>query len=277
MDEIGAMDNTRKRHLTGQVAIITGGTSGIGRASCLALAKQGASVVVVGRNPKHVGRIVEEIERQPKGMSSTLGLELDVCQERDMEKMVSQTLQTFGRIDILIAGAGTLRGSGRWPRQLTEMSTEEWDEVLDTNLKGVFLSNRAVLPTMIRQREGNVINISSTSGLKGLAYDSAYCASKFGVIGLSEAVAKEVRQYGVRVQVLLPGAVNTPMWKENDPIPHPNSALPVERIADVILYLLTVPYSAVLIGARVIPFEMSNWSLEHRCRSSVMAKSNPRS
>ncbi len=264
-----------KGHLAGHVAIVTGGSSGIGRASCLRLAKEGATVVVVGRNPKHVAGLVREI--RALGMSGTLGLELDVCQEQDMEKMVRRTLQTFGRIDILITAAGTLRGSGGWPRRLSEMSSKEWDEVINTNLKGVFLSNRAVLPTMIRQRSGNIINVSSTSGLKGLAYDSAYSASKFGVIGLSEAVAKEVDHYGVRVQVLLPGAVDTPMWKDSDAIPHLNPALPVERVADIIVYLITRPEDVSLTDMKVIRFEKSEWNLARRPTSFGIAKASTES
>jgi 3-oxoacyl-[acyl-carrier protein] reductase len=107
---------------------------------------------------------------------------------------------------------------------------------------------------MIRQRRGNIVNISSTSGRKGLAYDSAYCASKFGVIGLSEALAEEMRQYGIRVQILLPGAIETGMWDQNGPIPRPDAILTPERVAELILYLVTMPEDMVL-GAPIIePF-----------------------
>jgi NAD(P)-dependent dehydrogenase (short-subunit alcohol dehydrogenase family) len=202
-----------------------------------------------------VQETVEEIERH-EGTPTSIGLALDICREDEIERMARQALEMFGQIDILIACAGTLRGVRGWPRQLVDLSAEEWDEVLNINLKGVFLSNRAVLPTMIRQRRGNIINVSSTSGLKGLAYDSAYSASKFGVIGLSEAVAEEVRQFGVRVQVLLPGAVDTPMWRQGDAIPHLDRALPGERIADIILYMLTLPEDTVLSGVSITPLQV---------------------
>jgi NAD(P)-dependent dehydrogenase (short-subunit alcohol dehydrogenase family) len=134
------------------------------------------------------------------------------------------------------------------------MPTTEWDEVIDTNLKGTFLSNHAVLPTMIRQRRGQIVNISSTSGRQGRAYDSAYCASKFGVIGLSEALAQEVLQYNIRVQVILPDAVDTPLWHQNGPIPRPAGALPVARVADLIVYLLKLPGDCLLVNPVIAPF-----------------------
>ena len=154
-----------------------------------------------------------------------------------MCRMAAETLRVFGRIDILVASAGTLRGASALPRQLAELGASTWDEITGTNLKGVFLSNRAVLPPMIRQRGGTIINLSSTSGRTGLAFDSAYCASKFGVIGLSQAVAAEVRQFGIRVHALLPGPVATPMWQQNGPIPYFGAAIPPERVADAIRHV----------------------------------------
>jgi NAD(P)-dependent dehydrogenase (short-subunit alcohol dehydrogenase family) len=123
---------------------------------------------------------------------------------------------------------------------------QEWGAVIDTNLKGTFLCNRAVLPIMIKQRGGQIINISSTSGLKGRAFDSVYCASKFGIIGLSEALSEEVRQYGIRVHVVLPDAVDTPIWEQNAPVRAPEDSLSPERIASVITYLVGLPGDTVL-------------------------------
>ncbi len=242
----------------GKVVIVTGGSSGIGRAASLAFAAGGARVVVVGRDRDRIAETVRAVEVggiTPDG--APLGLALDVCRPEEMERMVHLTLEAFGRIDVLVANAGTLRGAGGWPRRLVEMSVEEWDEVVGSNLTGVFLSNRAVLPVMIRQRSGDIINVSSTSGLKGLAYDSAYSASKFGVIGLTEAVAEEVRSYGVRVQVLLPGAVDTPMWRQQDAIPHLDTALPVERVADAIVHLAGLPRDAVYGKPPLTPFHFT--------------------
>lgn len=173
-----------------------------------------------------------------------------------MEQMAASTRERFGRIDILVAAAGILRAKGGHLRTLRQMSAAEWDEVLDTNLKGVFLANRAVLPAMIERRRGNILNISSTSGRKGLAYDSAYCASKFGVIGLSEALAEEMRQYGIRVQILLPGAISTGMWNQNGPLPRPGNILAPERVAELAVEMVALPDDTVLPMPVIEPFKM---------------------
>jgi NAD(P)-dependent dehydrogenase (short-subunit alcohol dehydrogenase family) len=238
--------------LANQVAVVTGGSGGIGRAVCLAFAREGAAVVAVDINRAGVEEVTASI-REHDLHADPLGLALDVSKEQDMEEMARQTVARFGRIDILVACAGILRGRGSFPKTMVDLSAEEWDEVLNINLKGVFLSNRAVLPTMIRQRRGNIINISSTSGRQGRAHDSAYSASKFGVIGLSEAVAEEVRQFGVRVQVILPDAVDTPMWGQNGPV-RPVQPLHPQRVADLILYLVNLPEDTVVLSPIIAPF-----------------------
>jgi 3-oxoacyl-[acyl-carrier protein] reductase len=255
MDEMGrVVDIACEGRLSGHVAIVTGGSSGIGRATCVALAKEGANLVVVGRNPVHIRETVEEIQRQARILSAPLSLALDVRQERETDEIIRQTLNDFGRIDILVTCAGILRAKGGALKTLWQTSLEEWDEVLNINLKGAFFSNRAVLPTMIRQRKGHIINVSSTSGLRGLAFDSAYCASKFGVIGLSEALAGEVCQYGIKVQVVLPGAIDTPMWSQNGPLPRPREILSAERVADLIVLMLTLPEDTMLVSPVIVPF-----------------------
>jgi 3-oxoacyl-[acyl-carrier protein] reductase len=236
------------RELKRQVAIVTGATSGVGLATCRALSDAGSIVVAVGRNVEGLAAVVAEIEQRG---GEAISLRLDVRAEQDMAEMVQRTLQRYGRIDILVASAGVLRG-GR-PQVVAEMPLAEWDLVIETNLKGVFLSNRAVLPTMLKQRRGTIINLSSTSGRQGLAYDSAYCASKFGVMGFSEALAEEVRPHGVKVQVVLPGPVDTAIWRQNEPLPRPGHLLPPERVADLILYLLTLPEDTVLANTTVVP------------------------
>jgi 3-oxoacyl-[acyl-carrier protein] reductase len=239
--------------LKGQTAIVTGGSGGIGRATCIALAKEGAHIVVVDVDQGRVEEVVAATYGQGSGAES-FGLILDVRREHDMEEMARQTLARFGSIDVLVTCAGKLRARGSTLKPLAQLRTEEWDEVIDTNLNGVFLSNRAVLPTMIEQRRGDIVNISSVSGRQGRAHDSAYCASKFGVIGLSESLAEEVRKFGVRVQVVLPDAVDTPMWDQNGPIPRPGNALPPTRVADLIIYLLSLPQDAVLLSPVIASF-----------------------
>jgi 3-oxoacyl-[acyl-carrier protein] reductase len=245
--------NSAAGRLQGQVAIITGGSAGIGRATSLALAREGARVSIVGRNWPRIAETVAELEGTTQ-RTDFMGLALDVCREQESEEMVQKTLDRFGRVDILVTCAGILRARGSSLKTLRDMSVEEWDEVLETNLKGVFLTNRAVLPQMMHQHRGDIINLSSTSGRKGLAYDSAYCASKFGVIGLSEALAEEAREYGIRVQVVLPGAIDTPMWGQNGPLPRPPELLPTARVADLIVCMLTLAKDVILVSPAIVLF-----------------------
>ena len=246
------MEPSTQNKLEGQVAIVTGATAGIGREVCLALARHGANVVVTARNRKRIDQTVADCRRQP-GAADVLGLSCDVRNEQDMQRMADETVKRFGRIDILAASAGILRAKGSTLKTLAQMTCAEWCEVLDVNLKGLFLANRAVLPAMIRQRCGHVLNLSSTSGRKAYAFDSAYCASKFGAIGLTESLAAEVRSHGVKVQILLPGAIDTPMWDQNGPIRRPEFALPVQRVADMILHMLTIPRDTLLLAPMIEP------------------------
>jgi NAD(P)-dependent dehydrogenase (short-subunit alcohol dehydrogenase family) len=241
-----------ERRLAGDVAIVTGGGSGIGRAVCLALSAEGATVIVADLNDAGVKTTIGAVTERNCG-ALPIAMVADVRKEEDMERMAHETLQRFGRIDILVACAGILRARGCVPKPMVDLATEEWNEVLDTNLKGIFLSNRAVLPAMISQRRGNVLNVSSTAGRQGRPHDSAYCASKFGVIGLSEALAAEVSQYGIRVQVILPDAVDTPIWEQNGPI-RAERALDPSRVADLIIYLVTLPSDTIMGGMVIAPF-----------------------
>ncbi|MFH1417785.1 MAG: SDR family NAD(P)-dependent oxidoreductase [Planctomycetota bacterium] len=245
------MHSSEPSQLAGKVAVVTGGTVGIGKAVCLRLAQQGAYVVVVGRDQDRLNAVVSEIEHE--GQGRVLACRGDVRSETDLEETTRAAVGQFGGIDVLIASAGILRARGSSLKTMEKMSLAEWDEVIDTNLKGVYLANKAVLPTMIQQRSGHIVNLSSTSGLKGHAFDTAYCASKFGVIGLTESLADEVRPYGIRVQVLLPGAIDTSMWDQNGPLRRPEFALPVGRVADLILAVLQMPEDATLAATVVEP------------------------
>jgi NAD(P)-dependent dehydrogenase (short-subunit alcohol dehydrogenase family) len=241
--------------LIGKTAIVTGGAGGIGRATVLALAQRGCSVAVVDRAPERIAQVCTEADaaRQCADGGSTLALALDVTREEQMQEMARVCREKLGRIDLLVTCAGILRAAGSSPKPMVELSEAEWDAVIEINLKGVFLSNRAVLPTMIQQRSGAIINVSSTSGRQGRAHDSAYCASKFGVIGLSESLAEEVRLHGIKVQVVLPDAVDTPLWDQNGPI-RPELALPPERVGDLIAFMACLPADTILPAPVIAPF-----------------------
>jgi NAD(P)-dependent dehydrogenase (short-subunit alcohol dehydrogenase family) len=241
--------------LKDKVCIITGAGSGIGRACAKLLFCYQVKVVLVDVNQDNCQATEEEL-KAIGNPDNILSLKLSICEETDMSSMASKTLDRFGRIDILIASAGILRG-GSGVKTALETSLEEWEKVLQTNLTGTFLSNRAVLPTMLTQKQGDIINISSVSGRQGRAFDSAYCASKFGIIGLSESIAEEVAPDGVRVQTLLPDAVDTPLWQQNgtESIKPPVS-LPPERVAEFILYLLTLPRDTYLLNPTIAPLKI---------------------
>lgn len=218
------------------------------------LFSQKSKVVLVDVNQDNLAKTVAEF-KDIGDPNDILSLPLSVCNESDMTEMASQTVARFGRIDNLVASAGILRPDKTLKTTL-DTSLEEWQKVIQTNLTGTFLSDRAVLPTMIAQKQGDIINISSVSGRQGRAFDAAYCASKFGIIGLSESLAEEVSAYGIRVQTLLPDAVDTPLWEQNGPMGSKASfTLPPERVAECILSLLTLPRDAFLLNPVIAPFK----------------------
>lgn len=248
--------------MEGRVAVVTGATAGIGWACSCALAGAGASLVLVGRSAVRLEEAVRRLAAS-SGLRPALSIEADVRDPDGMERMAQSTLDRFGRIDVLVASAGILRPSeSRTLKMLHQTSPSEWDEVLDTNLRGVFLANRSVLPAMIDQRRGHIINISSTSGGRGYAFDTAYCASKFGVIGLTQSLAEEVRDFGVRVEALLPGAIDTAMWEQNGPFQRPEHASSPESVARALIEMLQLEKDAWLISPSIEPFrrpELSGW------------------
>jgi len=238
--------------LDGQAAIITGGASGIGRAVASRLVREGAAVAVADLSAERARETARALAAERPG-ARTIGLEIDVRREDQVEGMKDRVLDEFGRIDILVASAGILRGVPGKPQTLAETTAEAWDAVIETNLTGMFLANRAVLPVMQKQRRGNIINLSSTSGRRGIAFDSAYCASKFGVIGLSECLAEEARPFGIRVQAVLPEIVDTPILAQNGPIVRPPDMLSAERVADFVVYLLALPEDIWLLNPVIAP------------------------
>ena len=239
--------------LKDQSVIITGGASGIGRASALRMAKAGAHIAVVDINEANIQATLAEIESLCPG-TKTIGIKTDIRFPDQVDAMAARVNETFGRIDILVHSAGILRPAGAGPRILPQMETAECDALIDINLKGTFLCDRAVLQYMMAQRSGQILNIASTSGLKGVAFDSVYCASKFGVVGLTESLAEEVRQFGVRVHLLLPDAVATPLWDTNI-AGAPAGSLTPDRVAYVIEMMLCLPEDMILSNVVVAPFK----------------------
>jgi NAD(P)-dependent dehydrogenase (short-subunit alcohol dehydrogenase family) len=228
-----------KARLSERVAIVTGGSSGIGRATAVELAREEAQVVVVGRDSSRLRETLSEIETIVG--ATALAVEADVRSALDMERMAKSAVERFGRIDILVAAAGVLRTPGLGLKTLAQTPVEAWDEIVRTNLTGTFLSIRAVLPYLLAQKSGDIVTVSSKGGRKGVAFDAPYCASKFGVLGLTESLAEEVRARGVRVQAVVPGNFDTPVWKQNGPFARPANLPPPERVAVLIVEMLALP------------------------------------
>jgi len=189
-----------------RVAIITGGGTGIGRHIALEFAKQGAKVVICGRNMENLEKVVEEVKALG---GHSLAIATDISVAEQVRNLAKQTVDSFGRIDILVNNAGICRSA-----PLLEMTEQEWDEVLDINLKGVFLCTQAVARYMVEKRYGKIVNISSNSGRGGGLDDYAnYCASKAGVIQLTKSSAFELGPYGINVNAIAPGKIETEMDK----------------------------------------------------------------
>lgn len=233
--------------LSGRVTIITGAAGGIGGATARALAAKGAHVVLVDRSEAALEALASEIGGQ------SLPVVADVSSEADMTEMAEATLARFGRIDALVTTAAILRLQ-EGLRTLAQTPFEEWRRIIDVNLTGTFLANRAVLPAMLEQKRGDIINLSSTSGRNGRAFDGPYSASKAGIIGLSESLSEEVSREGIRVQTLLPDAVDTGLWSQTGGAAlKPRALLAPERVAALILYLLSLPRDTYLLNSIVLP------------------------
>ncbi len=189
--------------LTNKVALITGGTSGIGEATAILFAKEGAKVAITGRNEKRGHAVTEQIT---KGSGQAIFIRTDVRLAADCRRAVDETVRAFGRLDVLFNNAGIF-----YAHTALECSEEEWDEQVDINLKGAFLMSKFALPLMIGQGSGVIINNSSGWGLVGGDRAVAYCASKGGMVLMTKAMAIDHGRQGIRVNCICPGDVDTPM------------------------------------------------------------------
>ena len=191
-------------NLTGKNALVTGGSRGIGKAVCLELARQGANVAV-----NYAGRAqaAEEVAAACRELGvEAFAVQADVAAAAAVDAMVKEVAARFGRVDILVNNAGITRD-----KLALQMKEEDFDAVLDTNLKGAFLCMKAVYRPMMKQRYGRIVNLSSVVGLRGNAGQANYAASKAGLIGMSKSIAKELASRGVTVNLVAPGFIDTEM------------------------------------------------------------------
>jgi len=188
--------------LVNKIVIITGGGSGIGKETALLFAKEGARVVVADMNEKAGEETVAEINKNGEGFF----VKLDVSNREQVKQMVKITLEKYGKIDVLINNAGIVQDAF-----LSKMTEEQWDKVINVNLKGVFNCCQAVVEVMMNQGSGVIINTSSIVGLNGNAGQVNYAATKAGLIGMTKTLAKELGKKGIRVNAVAPGFIATPM------------------------------------------------------------------
>ena len=191
------------KELSGKAAIVTGGGSGIGWAVVQGLAEEGASVTIADLKLEGIKDSVQSLEKLG---GRFLTVQTDVTNWQQVKSMVDRTVAEFGTVDILVNCAGIAGGAN-----VVDLAEETWDRVLATNLKGVFLCCKAVLPVMIERRQGKIVSISSSSSVRPVPGGSAYAASKAGVNAFTRALAYEVGQYGINVNAVAPGITDTPM------------------------------------------------------------------
>jgi NAD(P)-dependent dehydrogenase (short-subunit alcohol dehydrogenase family) len=228
------------KRLQGKVAVITGGNAGIGEAIAKAFSREGASVVITGRRQVELDRVVSDIVKEEGKAFSVTG---SVTDELHVQETARQTVQRFGRLDILVNNAGL----GDFGKRLHEIDDATWTQVLDVNLTGVFRMTRAVLPQMLKQQRGVIVNISSIASLVGIPTLSAYAASKGALDSLTRSLAVDYAKEGIRCNVVNPGLIDTPMAaplmsnpEHLDPIlahyPIRRAGKP-EEVANMVLYL----------------------------------------
>ena len=231
------------QNLKGKTALVTGGGRGLGKAVALALAAEGVNVAITGRNENNLKSVVAEIES--KGVKSSYSV-FDVTDKKQVFTSLEKLQNDFGKFDILINNAGIAAFGG-----ILEMDDEQWEDIVKTNLFGPYYVVKAVVPGMVEKKSGDVVNISSTAGLKGNALTSAYSASKFGLIGMSESMMFELRKQNIRVTTLTPSTISTDMAKTDLKITdgNPEKVLQPEDFAELVVDLLKLNKRAMLASA----------------------------
>ena len=227
-------------------ALITGAGKGIGKAIALALAKEGVNVVLVSRTADDIEKLATKIRSL---RVKALAITADVSDITSIDQAVANAVEEFGSIDILINNAG-IAAFGKF----LELEPTEWERIIKVNLMGTYYATRAVLPNMIERQTGDIINISSTAGQRGNALTSAYSASKFAVLGLTESLMQEVRKHNIRVTALTPSTVATEMAKDLKLTDgNPDNVMQAEDVAELVIAQLKL-------NRRVFIKESGIWS-----------------
>lgn len=240
--------------LRDKVVIITGASSGIGAEIARTLAAEGAAVVLAARTMSKLERVAAELAATG---AATMALPTDVTRETDCQALVSAVVDAFGRLDVLVNNAGYAP-----PASLPDTTEAIWDATIDSCLKGVFLMTRAVVPHMLENGGGTVVNISSVAGKAGFENRTAYCAAKWGVHGFTEALRAELGRQNIRAHLICPAAVATPWWDTaNNPQPLDvlDKMIKPEEVAEAVCWVLTQP-DRLQIDEVVLKLHRSPWA-----------------
>ncbi|HEX2440480.1 MAG TPA: SDR family NAD(P)-dependent oxidoreductase [Methylomirabilota bacterium] len=231
--------------LSGKVALITGAGRGIGRATAVAFAAEGAAVALVARSRADLAGVAAEI-RELGGRA--LAMPTDVTQDAAVESLVERVAGELGRLDVLVTSAGTAAFA-----PVADSKPADWDSMLTVNLRAVMVTCRAALPVMMRQRSGTILNVASIAAKRALPGSAVYTATKMGVIGFSRVLAEELRPHGVRVGVLVPGAVDTPLWDALGASPPREKMLRPQDVARAAVLMASLPPHASLEELTLLP------------------------
>jgi 3-oxoacyl-[acyl-carrier protein] reductase len=234
----------RLSSLEGKVAVVTGAGRGIGKAISVSLAKAGCRVVLAARTREQIEAVQKEI--LSKG-GDALAIPTDLAVDEDIQRLVEESQAKWGAVDILINNAG-------WGKRapVVGASLTDWDQTFRLNLRAPMVLAKALLPKMIAKREGAVINVGSVSGKTGEANGAAYSASKFGLIGFTQSLYEEVREHNIKVAVILPGFVDTPLIPPNRQLDR-SKMIQADDIAQTVLFVLTSPATCCPVEITVRP------------------------
>lgn len=220
--------------LSDKIVLVTGSSRGIGRAISLTFAEEGATVIAVGRNVS----ALQKVEQESQGMPGSIrGMTCDVAISQEVEQIIRKIEREYGRLDILVNNAGV----GHFA-PLEELTVEQWDEMMNVNLKGVFLCCKYAIPVLKKQKSGQIINISSVAGTVTFKNGGGYCASKHGLMALNEVLIQELKPYKIKVSVICPGSVQTHFAGT----PPKDYSLHPEDVARVALHIASSPEGVIL-------------------------------
>jgi NAD(P)-dependent dehydrogenase (short-subunit alcohol dehydrogenase family) len=232
--------------LAGKKVLVTGASSGIGKAIALALVRLGASVALVSRNPDNV--LAEVIAARKDENAIAKAYSLDLSDIGSVAAKIKSIVADFSGIDVLINNAGMA-----YIGEIIDMPLADWQKILDLNLTSVFQCIQAVLPIMRQQKHGAIVNVASIAAKQAFPKWGAYSASKFALLGMTQALAAEEQSHGIKVMSICPGSVNTPLWDTVDANFNRESMLQEITVAESIVYLLSLPANAIVTDMVLMP------------------------